>query len=315
MNTPHDGSNTAGSAKPVLSVLVVTYNSRAFIDDCLAAIPAACATHPFEILLIDNGSDGTGAYVAERFPHVRVVPSQGNIGFGRANNALAGHARGQFLALVNPDAEPFSGSLDRLIDLIEKHPEFGAIGGHCVDRKTGEPGPGLTELPRVSAIIRGTIGLARKEMRILSQREEGFSEVEVATGGFVIVRAQAWRQVGGFEPSYFLYGEDIELSLALQKAGWHIGSAHDARAYHDTGSGEFFSPWRQHRKMLGTAHYLNRNFPPGSRCLCKLTLWAQCLVRFGVGGALGPIIPRFGAMSRSNRDAALMPWRWWSGYE
>lgn len=302
------------AAKPLLSVLVVTYESRGFIGKCLSAIPAACAAYSYEILLIDNGNDGTASYVAEVFPEVRIVPSQGNIGFGKANNILAEQARGEFLALVNPDAEPLPGSLDRLIELARTYPEFGAIAGHCIDPHTGRPQLGLNELPRITGMIRGTFGVARKDMRILAQRGAGLSQVEVATGGFAILRSDAWKQIGGFDPSYFLYGEDIELSLALTRAGWHIGSSADARAYHESGSGEFFSPWRQHRKMLGTVHFVNRNFPPISRILFKLALWIQCVVRFSVGGALGSFSPRFRAMSRSNRQAALMPWRWWAGY-
>ncbi|WP_172970123.1 glycosyltransferase family 2 protein [Erythrobacter sp. THAF29] len=306
---------TNSDSLPALSILIVAYNSRHFIRDCIAAIPEACADVEHEVIMIDNGDDGTAALVEELYGNVRILPSRGNIGFGSACNMLAAEARGRRLVLLNPDTIAFPGSIAALHQAAQKFPEFAAIGGASVDRTGHDPKPMLSALPRFSTVWRGMIGMTSNDMNILSDRDGSVFEVEAVNGGFCIIDAAVWRDLGGFDESFFLYGEDVDLSLRIAHLGKSIGYVPSARVFHDVGSGDFFSPASHRFKTIAAAHYANKHFSARRALAYKLVLWLHFLVRYAVGGILGFAVSRYRSISRANRPVAFNPNCWWHGFK
>ena len=120
------------AAAPVLSILVVSYNTRAMTLDCLRSVVAETRT-PYELIVLDNASaDGSAEAVAAEFPQARLIASPENLGFAEGNNVAAQEARGEYLLLLNPDTLVLRGSLDRLLDFARAEPGAGIWGGRTL---------------------------------------------------------------------------------------------------------------------------------------------------------------------------------------
>ena len=304
--------------RPAVSILIVAYNSRGFIERCLASIPGGCGNTSFEVLLIDNGEDDTEGLVRDRFPHVRIVPRQGNVGYGMGNNILAAHAHlDSDMLILNPDTQVLPGAIEELVRSAQDHPEFGALSG-VPTREDGKQGllP-LVALPSMRGVLYGIFGMAHKnaQSKMVDSTKQGPLEMEVLSGFFVLIRRAAWNSVGGFDDSFFLYGEDTDLSFRLAQTGMKLGLVPTSQVKHDTGSGAHFSTTRQHFKMLGTAHYANKHFGPIKRNAFKLALWLQCLTKYLGSSLLKNRGKRMASMADAFRMPALKPWRWYNGYQ
>lgn len=303
---------------PTVSILVVAFNSRGFIKGCLSSIPDACANIPFEILLIDNGTDGTDRYVRESFPEVRIVPSQGNVGYGTGNNILAAHADpgSEFLLILNPDTQLFPKAIEGLVLAARTNPEFGALSGAPRSDDDAEDPLPMVALPTLRGVLYGTLGLAHRNAarRLKQSSAPGLWEMEALSGFFVLIRKALWNEIGGFDESFFLYGEDADFSRRLAQTGAKLGLVITSQVKHDTGSGAVFSTARQHFMVLGSAQYANKHFGPMKRTTYKVVLWVQCLTKFVGSSLLKHRSGRMAAMAEAFRSPATKPWQWYRGY-
>ena len=117
-----------------LSIIIVSWNTRKLLEDCLVSILAKPPTSPFETWVVDNAStDGSSRMVREKFPQVHLVENRENVGFARANNQALQRCTGKYVLLLNPDTLVASGSLQALADFLDKHPEAGAAGARILN--------------------------------------------------------------------------------------------------------------------------------------------------------------------------------------
>jgi GT2 family glycosyltransferase len=210
----------------VVSVVVVNWNAGASLGHCLASV-AADAAHGVEIVLVDNASsDGsTAAAVAER-PWVHVVTSPTNVGFARGANAGAAAARGEVLVFLNPDAVVEPGALDVLVAALHAMPEAGVAGGGLAD-EDGRWQPGTARFGVVPHLLLDTtLG------RFATRRRRAAHVVDWVYGTFMAVRRDAFTALGGFDGTYFLYGEDLDLCHRARERGWRTIHVPEARARH-----------------------------------------------------------------------------------
>jgi GT2 family glycosyltransferase len=216
----------------MISAIVVNHNGEATLDRCLHSLDRADA----ETLLVDNNShDGSLTLVRERFPEVVLMPQARNLGFAAANNLAAERAAGDNLLLLNSDAWLQPDALDRLITYLDQHPRVGLVAPrlHYPDgRRQFSWSP-----------ARGIVGEAIQKVR---NRFEPRSWVHGSTARMlsrlvgrrwftaacVLVRAEAWRSVGGFDERFFMYFEDVDLCVRLEKAGWRLAEEPRAAACH-----------------------------------------------------------------------------------
>lgn len=299
--------------RPEVSVLSVAYNSRDYIVRCLETVIAHTQATGYELLLVDNGTDGSGALVAEALPQVRVIPGRGNIGFGAANNLLARHAEGELLLLLNPDTYLEADAIDRLVAFARATPQAVAWAGRMVtpaglpDGGTGMPFPTLLGFARASLGLGG--GRARRAEAAAAPHRAG-----ILHGGFMLIRRDTFAALGGFDESFFLYSEEVDLFARLAAAGHQAWVTPDSVVVHDVGSGEVLSRSRILFKTRGQMHYLRKHWPTAKAAAAGAMIWAQAAQRALRGAMLGRLVPRWRELADAYGPIALRPASWWRGY-
>lgn len=302
-----------GAEQPAVSILIVAYNSAAFIGDCIASIITHTAPGSYEILLVDNGTDGTAAMVAAGFPQVRIIPGQGNIGFGRGNNLLASHARGELLLLLNPDTRLLDPAIDKLLAFARSQP--GAAWGGLTTTPQGKLHGNFLAIPSMKSVFQEVLGLAGPEVQ--GTRFEHVSRpqrVDVLTGGFMMVSRQWWDTLGGFDPSFLLYSEEIDLFARLRDLGGEVWLCPDSRIVHDIGSGDLYSPVRLVYAFTGRMHYARRHWHRAMVPVIGFAYWLTALRRWLVSLPLSTFSRRHRDRFRAFTPIILCPARWWPGY-
>jgi len=298
-------------ARYEVSILVVGYNSRAHLGDALGSIASSVAGRRCEVLFVNNGTDNSEEFVQDRFPEVRILASNGNVGFGAANNNLARSSQGHFLLLLNPDTRLEPGAVDRLLSVAEAHPEFGIAGGLSTNQNGDALAMSRLVFPSLPSLLRG---LLVRGGHPVPQGTGQIVEVDAVSGGFLLIRRDVWDALAGFDERFFLYAEELDLCRRWHDLGGKVGLVPAARLAHDVGSGDPGSPSRQLFLMRGNATFYRKHLGPLHAGACLLIHWLSCASRWAIGSLLSPFNPRFAANARSMRDVALRPWRWWMGY-
>jgi GT2 family glycosyltransferase len=258
------------SLSPTVSVVVVSYNTRAWLARCLASIPAASPRHEVEVVVVDNASaDGSADMVARDFPTVRLVRSDRNLGFGRAVNLGAAEAAGDYLLLLNPDGYLQPGALDNLVDFAEANPQHVICGGRTItpegdfDPRSCWAAPSLWSLlcsalmlstawPRSPLFDPEAMGdYARDEVRT----------VDIVTGCLLLVAMADWRKLGGFDERYFVYGEDAELCLRAADTGRTCAITPDAVMVHAVGVSSETTAAKQKLLLAGRITLVRTHWP------------------------------------------------------
>lgn len=299
--------------RPTVSILVVGYNSSILLADCLKAVPMAAARTPFKVLFINNGTDGSEGLIAREFPEVTIAKSIGNVGFAAANNLLARFAKDDYLVLLNPDARPAPGSIDRLVDAAEANPDYAILGGATVGQLEEGKDILMLQPPSVRYFARSLIGLRAKKLSVPDG--QSIVETEAVGGHFMMVRADLWHRFGGLDEKFFLYAEEQDLCVRARNAGYKVGIVLASKVLHDAGSGEAHSERRLLWMAAGTAEYCRKHFGTMHASICILTLWLVSVNRWIVGGILAPFNPRFGKLSAASGAIARNPSRWIRGFD
>jgi len=239
----------------VLSVAVVSYNTRALLRACLASLLARQAEGEvaLEILVADNGStDGSPEMVRAEFPAVRLIETGGNIGFGRANNLALQNARGRYFGLINSDAEALPGALQKTLAFLDAHPDIGLAGGQLL-WPDGRPQASWGHDPTLAGVFQEQTFLDALQTRLApleSPLAPGLGlDVDQISGAYMVLRPEAWRQIGGFDPAYFMYNEDVDLNVRLRRAGWRIVFLPDVLIRHHLGASSR-ADWQTRARMV-----------------------------------------------------------------
>ncbi|HQF70917.1 MAG TPA: glycosyltransferase family 2 protein [Promineifilum sp.] len=218
MNTP---------ASPRVSVIIPHWNGRQHLDDCLHALRRQTyADH--EVILVDNGStDGSQAYVRERFPEVRLVELGHNSGFTGAGNAGYAASRGEFICLLNNDTEADAGWLAAIVAVFDSHPRVGVVASKMLlfDRRDYFHTAG--DFYRVDGIP-GNRGVWQEDRGQYDREEPVFS----ACGGAAAYRREMLAEIGFLDNAFFFSCEDIDLAWRAHLAGWDVRYTPAAVVYH-----------------------------------------------------------------------------------
>jgi N-acetylglucosaminyl-diphospho-decaprenol L-rhamnosyltransferase len=213
------------SVQPELRVVVVTYSPGPSLEIFLASLRSA-TTAAYEVVLADNGSDDGVPQLASQASEVTLVETGGNLGYGRASNVGAGGSKAPWLLIVNPDVrwcEP--GALDVLLAAGERWPEGGAFGPAIVT-PDGALYPSARALPSLGRGIGHALAgwwWPSNPWTASYRKERGTPEeapVGWLSGSALLMRREAFESVGGFDPQYFMYFEDVDLCDRLGRAGW-----------------------------------------------------------------------------------------------
>lgn len=214
-------------ANPRVSILLLAWNQLPFTRRCLAALRRSVPAGLAEVVLVDNGStDGTAAW-ARRQPDVRLLRNEENRGFGPANNQAAEQARGEYLLLLNNDTEPQFGFLERLVAALDADPGLGAATARLFAPSGELLEAGATVNLDATCTNRGRGAPGG----IHSYREP--VEVDYASACCLLVRRDAFRAAGGFDPRFApAYYEDVDLCVTLRRQGWRLAVVPEAACLH-----------------------------------------------------------------------------------
>lgn len=213
-----------------VSVIVVSYNTRDVLRQCVLSVLAESHGTALEIIVIDNGSsDGSPEMIQAEFPQILLLRSEVNLGFGAANNLALQRAQGRYFVLLNSDAFFTPGALGRAIRHMDEEPACG-LAGACLIGRDGSLQPssrcfhGLLQ----DALVLSGLAARYPKSRFFGRFDRTWADahepaqVDWVPGAFSIVRPEALRQVGGFDPAFFLYYEEVDLCLRLKRAGFAV---------------------------------------------------------------------------------------------
>ena len=238
-----------------LTVVIVSFNARAVLQECLSALPAAAGGFATEVFVVDNGSsDGSVEMVRHTFPSVLVIENGRNLGFSRANNLALSRARGRQLLLLNSDTLPQEGSLAALIRFLDSHPEAGVAAPRLLNTDFSDQGTARS-FPTIAAALFGRRSLLtrlaprnRWSRRYLVGRwhagEEPFP-VDWVSGACLMVSRSAYQVVGGLDEGFFMYWEDADWCRRIKSAGFHVYCVPRAVVVHHEGRSRRGWPPRQ----------------------------------------------------------------------
>src|SRR5579884_102658 len=222
-----------------LTVVIVSYNTRDMLRDCLASLSKGCAGLEFETYVVDNASpDESAGMVAAEFPSVRLIANAENAGFTRANNQALRLAAGRHVVILNPDTEAEPDSLTTLVRFLDSHSEAGACGPKLLN-SDGSLQPNGRPFPTPWREFLGVTGLRNLNRAAFDRRLEygraefeTLCEVDVVSGACMMVRKSVMDQVGMLDESFFMFYEEIEWCWRIRRAGWKVYYVPQARVVH-----------------------------------------------------------------------------------
>ena len=214
-----------GSAR--ISVVVVVWNAKHYVEECLGSLREHCSDVYSEVIVVDNASsDGTPEMIAELFPEFHLILNSENLGFARANNIGIAQSSGDYICLVNSDVKFIDDCVSPMVRYLADHPEAGMLGPKML-AQDGEVRRSTMRFPTVWNNFCRAIGLDYlfKGSRsfgglLMSDFDHSTTaEVEVLNGWFLLVRRRAVQRVGLLDPQFFMYGEDVDWCYRFRQAG------------------------------------------------------------------------------------------------
>ncbi len=213
-----------------LSVIIVNYNVKYFLEVCLHSVFRSARGKAVEVIVVDNNSaDGSCAFVKEKYPQVVLIENKDNKGFSKANNQAVAIAKGEYILFLNPDTVMPEDFIVKTLAYMDTHPDAGALGPRLIDGKGLFAPDSKKAFPSLSVAIFKTTGINKIFSRSayfnkyyavhIGERET--AEVDVLSGCCMLIRKKAMDEAGGpFDEDYFMYCEDVDLSYRIGKAGY-----------------------------------------------------------------------------------------------
>jgi GT2 family glycosyltransferase/lipopolysaccharide/colanic/teichoic acid biosynthesis glycosyltransferase len=214
-----------------LSVIIVNYNVRHFLENAIHSIKRAIKDIEAEIFVVDNASDdGSVEMLREKFPEVQLITNPINLGFAAGNNIALIKAKGKYIALINPDTVVQEDTFTSLIDFLQLNKNVGLVGCKILNpdgtlqlacrRSFPTPWTAFTKVVGLASLFPDSKIFGKYNLTYLNPDKT--YEVDAVSGSFMFLRREAYDQVGGLDESYFMYGEDLDWCYRIQKTGWRI---------------------------------------------------------------------------------------------
>lgn len=209
-----------------LSIIIVNWNTRNLLSRCLQSVYETAGDLEFEVFVVDNAStDGSAQMVRERFPQLHLIENRENVGFARANNQTIRLSRGRYVVLLNSDTEAYRGTLETMVQFMERHPQAGGCGPRLLNADGSlqascypmlTPGREFWRLLFLDNLWHQATYVQERWDR------ETPRPVEVIKGACFLLRRAALEQVGLLDERYFMYTEEMDLCHRLLQAGWQL---------------------------------------------------------------------------------------------
>lgn len=276
----------SSEALPVdLSVLVVSYNTKALTLEALESLLRFPPPVDFEVIVLDNAStDGSMDAIRDAFPQLHLIANPQNVGFAAANNLAAKLARGRRILLLNPDTVTLEYSHSAIWAFAEQQPDRGIWGGRTLF-------PDLTLNPTscwrrmtLWSVFCGGMGLTHLFSRSTFFNSEAYGDwkrdqirdVDIVTGCFLMIDTALWRRLGGFDPTFFMYAEEADLCLRAKALGARPGISPQAEIVHMGGMSEVTGADKIVKTARGRVTLMRKHWTPASFAAGKalMLLWS-----------------------------------------
>ena len=206
-----------------LSVIILNYNVRFFLEQCIISVERALHGIDAEIIVADNDSkDDSCALVKARFPKVILLENKENLGFSKANNRAVEIAKGEYVCILNPDTAVAEDTFSKAIHYAENQSKLGALGVYLMDGTGNYLPESKRNIPTPRRSLLKLVGWTKGKNGYYANHVEdrGQGNVDTLVGAFMLMKRAVYQEVGGFDEDYFMYGEDIDLSYKLIQAGY-----------------------------------------------------------------------------------------------
>ena len=275
-----------------LSVIIVNYKVKHYLEQCLRSVAEASRGIAVEVIVVDNASgDGSVEYLRERFPDVTIIASEENLGFARANNLAIRNSHGQYVLLLNPDTIVAEETFRDFITFMDSTPDAGGCGAYMLhtdgsfapESRRGLPTPfvAFCKMSGLASLFPKSRTFGRYYMRYLSENE--VNRIEIMSGAFMFLRRDALDKAGLLDEDFFMYGEDIDLSYRILKAGYNNYFL-PSRILHYKGESTVKSSYRYvHTFYRAMELFFNKHYAHYSILLSlpiKLAIWGRAMLAY-----------------------------------
>ncbi|MEX0338910.1 MAG: glycosyltransferase family 2 protein [Arenibacterium sp.] len=292
---------------PVVSIIVVSYNTREMTLACIESVYAETSL-PFELVVVDNDSnDGSVEAIFERFPakdfpNLTVLPERTNHGFALAHNIALPHCTAPWLLLLNPDTVVIESAIDELLAFAKREPDAKIWGGRTL-YGDGRLNPyscwRRMTLWTVFCRTFGLTGIFPKSPLFNAEEYAGWARdteahVDIVTGCLFLTSRALWDELGGFSPTFTMYGEEADLCLRARKIGARPMITPKATIVHYGGASEPVAADRIIRVIRAKTELIHRHFPPATRAIGRGLFRLFPLSRRTVNGLAGSLLGKEG---------------------
>ena len=212
-----------------LSVVIVNYNVKYFLEQCLHSLEQAAAGISHEVIVVDNAStDGSTAYITSRFPNIKWMACRENNGFSKGNNIAIAQAKGEYILMLNPDTIVTKEAIEGCMEFMDAHANAGACGVYMLrtdgtfapESRRALPTPFVSfcKMSGLSKLFPKSRTFGRYYMQYLDK--EKTTPIEIISGAYMMLRNKTIKKTGALDEDFFMYGEDIDLSYRILKAGY-----------------------------------------------------------------------------------------------
>jgi GT2 family glycosyltransferase len=203
-----------------LSVVIVSYNVRSYLEQCLQSVQKALEGIEGEVFVVDNHSDDDSVVtVREKYPWVRLIENQENLGFSKANNQAIRQSQADYVLLLNPDTVVAEDTLRGVLTFMDEHPKAGGAGVMMCYEDGSRAPESRRALPTPWVAALKMLGFTKRYYMSYLPWDQP-CRIEVVSGAFCLLRHEALKTIGLLDEDFFMYGEDIDLSYRLLKGGW-----------------------------------------------------------------------------------------------
>lgn len=268
------------------SVIIVNWNTREMLLQCIRSIFAHTRHHLFEIIVVDNASsDDSVSALQAHFPEVKVIVNSQNLGFARANNIGIRACSGRFVCLVNSDILIFSNIFHQMLDFLATAPQIGMLAPQLLDKDL-RPQISCSRFPSLWHSFCSAVGLIKlfpgsrffggEALKIPTQTQP----VEVLYGAFWMVRQEALAQVGLLDERFFFYSEDVDWCKRFWQSGWQVVYFPEAQAIHYEGGSSNLAPVHYYIELRRSRwHYWKKHHSKSSQFLFWLIILGNQVIR------------------------------------
>lgn len=275
-----------------LSVIIVNWNTRDLLAQCLGAVYDTADDLNFEVIVVDNGStDGSQAMLRDQFPRVRLIQNHENAGFARANNQALAVSKGHYALLLNSDALLLANAAQAMRDLAEMKPWAGIVGAHLLNvdgsfQASHTPFPNLWQefliLSGLGRVLYGPWYPSRGP-----EEDKGPQRVDYVEGACMLVRREAFEDVGGLDEGYFMYAEEVDWCYAMREKGWQVWYQPAAKVIHlGGGSSQNRRTQREADLYRSRVRFFRKHYGDRAAWLLKLQIYGLTAIKMVAHGML-----------------------------